>query len=1077
MHQRKKFTQKGFNKTQLKFGKFSKNRYLNKRASLRFAVKPFRILRRRHRISWMKYIRFVKFPRLTMWSVARSKDLRAKFFRAKRLPITFHFRSKLQQPRNPYLRSLSSLERRAKSRLLIKSYPSVVYKRRLRTTRFTKVLYFVRRLSSRLKARRTVQHGVMWKPRLSLRTTRRLRRFNDVVRFKRRYLHTQRTEKVKRRRVRLLSFLIGKDRDRIRRKLLRLRFPRLFYKLSRRAPFPNKAPSRLVGAYFRKSRMLVRRYRRRVRQSKKFLLRKFFYHKAQDKQLFKSLPYISPASTAKPNKEQLFFIFDRAPEPILSNYSLSSQYLPLNVDTLLVQHSPIFTDLWSELLKTFGHFYTSEPSATEPGHINWFNCSSSAHLTQYLVTNVVQNGSDVVAPTTSQPSRRRNNSLALRILVSLVGQANPRITQLNTQGLIWTEMQTTLKHLKGLDTAVEVSKLSIALNKLNLERKARNLTLSCLSAEFVPHEFWKSNRFRFNLETGSRELRGFWLPKSTWNATPKAAQPLVAEVWFKEDTWNWSFSLLSLPTLTRITGHPSLPTTAKTSRRPSLPFSLVLRERLWKLMSKVVRGGLAKPFLRLQFRKPRPVKGFKSKKRRKQKFRKNWGVLSSALASQPSLKQAMRVWRTYLHPQDLRHDEDVNDFTTSNSDKLMFSRQLRGSSKGLLQACTRLTAKASLLGALRLRKNIRVSQRWRRRRPGPVNLTMRRLKQKLRRIKGRRIRSLKWKNRRRNLSLLKNTSNGGKLYSDAIESLAVSLTKTVGSDVTSLLNLRSPTPAISEQLITPSTLLITQSNLVVLKYLLFAPMVMQLKSRKEATRPSVSTLLEAAAVRLQNQLSMYHFESRARALLSSNITQISKTSIVFRRKLVRLVSHAVFTPRIIIWYYKAFVHFAEICTGRQVAVTFGPFAENGLTVEDLALCYNWDIRLLYFQRLLGHRIFANEGLRLTALSLRLKDPHFLANWLRGMLKRMSFWKYRLLFRYLKFILKYLLIPKAAHFGIKGFKLKLKGKISVAGNARTRTLFQRLGYTSHSQFSNKIAYDLSYINTFTGVMGFQIWFFY
>lgn len=1077
MHQRKKFTPKRFNKTQPKFGKFSKNRYLNKRAPLRFGVKPFRILRRRYRISWMKYIRFVKFPRLTIWSVAQSKALRAKFFRAKRLPITFHFRSKLQQPRNPYLRSFSSLERRAKSRLLIKSYPSVVYKRRLRTTKFTKVLYFVRRLSSRLKARRTVQHGVMRKPRLALQTTRRLRRFNSVVHYKRRYLRNQRTDNVRRRRVRLLSFLIGKDRDRIRRKLLRLRFSRIFYKLYRRAPFPNKAPSRLAGAYFRKSRMLVRKYKRRARQSKKFLLRKFFYYKSQDKQLFKSLPYISPAPTAKLNKEHLFFIFDRSPEPILSNRQLSSQYLPLNVSTLLVQHSPVFIDLWSELLKTFDYFYTSEPASAEPGYKNWFNCASSAHLTRYLAPSVAQSGSSVAAPTTNRFSRGQSNPIALHVLVSLVSQVNPRITPLNTQGLIWTEMQTTLKHLKGLDTAVEVSKLSIALNKLNLERKARNLTLSCLSAEFVPHEFWKSNRFRFNLETGSRELRGFWLPKSTWNATPKAAQPLVAEVWFKEDTWNWSFSALSLPRLTQTTSRSSSFSTPKTFRLSSLPFHLVIRERLWKLMSRAVRGGLAKPFSRLQFRKPRLMKGLKNKKRRKQKFRKNWGALASSLASQPSLKQAMRVWRTYLHPQDLQHGEDVSYSTTPDTGKVMFPRQLRSSSKGLLQVCTRLTTKASLLEALRLRKNIKAPQRWRRRRKGPVNSMVRRLKQKLRRIKGRRIRSLKWKNRRRNLSTLKNTFNGGKTYSHAIESLASSLTKTAGPDVASLLNLRSATPTISEQLITPSNLLITQSNLVVLKYLLFAPMVMQLKSRREATRPSVSALLEAAAVRLQNQLAMYHFESRARALLSSNITQISKTSIVFRRKLVRLVSHAVFTPRIIIWYYKAFVHFAEICTGRQVAVTFGPFAENGLTVEDLALCYNWDIRLLYFQRLLGHRIFANEGLRLTALSLRLKDPHFLANWLRGMLKRMSFWKYRLLFRYLKFILKYLLIPKAAHFGIRGFKLKLKGKISVAGNARTRTLFQRLGYTSHSQFSNKIAYDLSYINTFTGVMGFQIWFFY
>jgi hypothetical protein len=57
------------------------------------------------------------------------------------------------------------------------------------------------------------------------------------------------------------------------------------------------------------------------------------------------------------------------------------------------------------------------------------------------------------------------------------------------------------------------------------------------------------------------------------------------------------------------------------------------------------------------------------------------------------------------------------------------------------------------------------------------------------------------------------------------------------------------------------------------------------------------------------------------------------------------------------------------------------------------------------------------------------------------------------------------------------KLSLKGKISVAGNARTRTLFLRVGDTSHSKMDNKVAYDLSLVNTFTGVLGFKLFFYY
>ena len=62
-------------------------------------------------------------------------------------------------------------------------------------------------------------------------------------------------------------------------------------------------------------------------------------------------------------------------------------------------------------------------------------------------------------------------------------------------------------------------------------------------------------------------------------------------------------------------------------------------------------------------------------------------------------------------------------------------------------------------------------------------------------------------------------------------------------------------------------------------------------------------------------------------------------------------------------------------------------------------------------------------------------------------------------------------------GFRGIKIQLKGKISVAGNARTRTLFFSYGKTSQSTFDHKVAYDLSFVETFTGIMGFKVWFFY
>lgn len=62
-------------------------------------------------------------------------------------------------------------------------------------------------------------------------------------------------------------------------------------------------------------------------------------------------------------------------------------------------------------------------------------------------------------------------------------------------------------------------------------------------------------------------------------------------------------------------------------------------------------------------------------------------------------------------------------------------------------------------------------------------------------------------------------------------------------------------------------------------------------------------------------------------------------------------------------------------------------------------------------------------------------------------------------------------------GIKGIKLKLKGKISVAGNSRKRAILYRSGLTSHSSINLNVLHEVVTINTFTGVMGFQVWLFY
>ena len=226
-----------------------------------------------------------------------------------------------------------------------------------------------------------------------------------------------------------------------------------------------------------------------------------------------------------------------------------------------------------------------------------------------------------------------------------------------------------------------------------------------------------------------------------------------------------------------------------------------------------------------------------------------------------------------------------------------------------------------------------------------------------------------------------------------------------------------------------------------------------------------------------NDLNKQFFNSRVNIFNKSNLIPSTIFKYTIKRKLLKIVNFHKFSSNIIMWYYNILIRFMENCSGKKVYLKFNPFIENSLSFTDIARCNMWSARITSFQRLLGPKIFLKESLKILHIAIKFKDPTFLSNWIKGMLYRMSFWKYRLLFRYLKYTMRYLFWLYFPELEFKGFKLRLKGKISVAGNARTRTLMYRIGETSYSKLSNRIVSDFTTINTFTGVLGFKIWFFF
>ena len=154
-----------------------------------------------------------------------------------------------------------------------------------------------------------------------------------------------------------------------------------------------------------------------------------------------------------------------------------------------------------------------------------------------------------------------------------------------------------------------------------------------------------------------------------------------------------------------------------------------------------------------------------------------------------------------------------------------------------------------------------------------------------------------------------------------------------------------------------------------------------------------------------------------------------------------------------------------------------PFVNQNIKQDWIARYRSWIPRMSFYERMLGHKFFMEEALHIIHLSFYYKDSKLMSSWLKAIILRISFWRTRSIFRFLKYLMLTHFYYVFNDLKVKGLKIKLKGKISVAGNSRKRSILYRVGKTSHSEVSLKVTHHKTTINTFTGVMGFQIWIFY
>ena len=236
-------------------------------------------------------------------------------------------------------------------------------------------------------------------------------------------------------------------------------------------------------------------------------------------------------------------------------------------------------------------------------------------------------------------------------------------------------------------------------------------------------------------------------------------------------------------------------------------------------------------------------------------------------------------------------------------------------------------------------------------------------------------------------------------------------------------------------------------------------------------------LLNTQLTFVHDELATTFFYSRCFRMVTTNLSVLPVFSYRIQKHFLKVVNKIIYKTTTTPWHLANMHRFFTFCTGKKVAVRVNNFIKNALTSTEQALCLKWSLKLLKFRKLLGNSLFLNESLQIFFLSFKLKDPYLFSNWLTKMFQKISFWKSRTMLSFVRYVIRNFFFARFKDLKMKGVKFQLSGKISVAGNARTRTIRYKAGYTSQSTFNNKVLTVLNLIPSFTGVQGFKIWFFF
>lgn len=215
----------------------------------------------------------------------------------------------------------------------------------------------------------------------------------------------------------------------------------------------------------------------------------------------------------------------------------------------------------------------------------------------------------------------------------------------------------------------------------------------------------------------------------------------------------------------------------------------------------------------------------------------------------------------------------------------------------------------------------------------------------------------------------------------------------------------------------------------------------------------------------------------ARRFHASNIYPNYPIVRISTKKTIKLLFDSSENVESTVIYTARLTRFVQNITGKSVFIKL-QFGDCGLiTMTEFILFLVWAKRIFFFKKTISNVLHIEDSLQIVWVALKTHDTSLFLYWIKNIMTRITSWKHRNFFSYIKYIFATFITPLLSTLNIIGVQLLLKGKISVAGNARTRKIMLKFGNASFTTLAQKVSYSHSTVSTFTGVLGVHIWFFY